>query len=51
MKKNYLKPAIKTMSVSTENVMGLTATSGIYEQGVGGNGSDKEARTQEISLF
>ena len=51
MKKTYLVPAIKTMRVSTENIMGFTAVSGIYEQGVGGNGSDNDARTGELGLF
>ncbi|MBP5386916.1 MAG: hypothetical protein J6Y97_05975 [Prevotella sp.] len=51
MKKTYLIPAIKTMRVSTENIMGMTAVSGGYEQGTGGGGSDNEARTGAGLLF
>ena len=51
MKKKYQKPAIKAMHVSTENIMGMTAVSGGYEQGVSGDGSDKEARTGTSSIF
>ena len=51
MKKTYQMPATKAMHVSTENIMGMTAVSGGYEQGVSGDGSSKEARIDESSLF
>ena len=51
MKKTYQIPATKAMRVSTENIMGMTAVSGGYEQGVSGDGSDKEARTGTSSIF
>ncbi len=50
MKKTYQMPSIKTMCVS-ENIMGMTAVSGGYEQGTGGGGSDNEARTGSARLF
>ena len=51
MKKMYQIPTIKAMRVSTENIMGMTAVSGGYEQDVKGDGSDKEARTGISDLF
>ena len=51
MKKTYQIPATKAMRVSTENIMGMTAVSDGYEQGVSGDGSDKEARIGESSIF
>ncbi len=45
MRKTYQKPSVKSMHVSTENIMGMTAVSGGYEQGVSGDGSDNEARS------
>ena len=50
MKKTYQMPAIKMLRVATENIMGLAAVSGGYEQGVSGDGSDNEARAP-LSLF
>lgn len=50
MKKTYQMPAIKMMRVS-ENIMGMTAVSGGYEQGTGGDGSDKEARGGASPMF
>jgi hypothetical protein len=50
MKKTYQMPSIKTMRIS-ENIMGMTAVSGGYEQGTGGGGSDNEARTGSARLF
>lgn len=52
MKKTYSSPAIKTMSVTTQKVMDMEiGSNGIYEQGVGSEGSDKDARAEELQLF
>ena len=52
MKKTYSAPVVKTMHAFTGRVMDMELTSdGTYEPGVGGDGSDKEARTQELELF
>ncbi len=52
MKKTYITPAIKTMRVFNENVMQLAAVSGgNYEQGIGGQGSDADARSIDVGLF
>ena len=48
MKKTYQIPATKAMRVSTENIMGMTAVSGGYEQGVSGDGSGT-VNTRQIS--
>jgi len=52
MKKSYSAPAIKTMRAFTQKVMDMEiGSNGIYEQGVGGEGSDNEARAEEMILF
>lgn len=45
MKKNYIAPVMKVNVLYTKDIMQITAVSGGYEQGVGGQGSGDEARS------
>ena len=44
MKKNYQVPSTKT-KVMYKDIMAIVATSDGYEQGVGDDGTDREARS------